>query len=279
MSEPVQNSWNPTAYKRFVKCWPTSTGAARIITDAGEGVIKPLGNNVGPHALVRELIAARLAQWFGLPTFEFAVFTVQGDDEIELGHGRQAEQGPAFITKYHHGHTWGGSEDELKAVENCDIITKLVVFDTLILNVDRYPPDGMGRRPNYDNVFLSEVGADPGRFRLVAMDHTHCLGAPDDLSKRLANIGNTKDKRVYGLFPAFQEHVRQCHLDVAMQRLSNLSEDDVQSITDGIPAAWQVATEALVAVRELLVRRACFLVETLPGKLAMYNMEQGKLDI
>lgn len=152
---------------------------ARIVTDAGKAYCKAIGNPEGPHALACEWVGTHLARWLGLPTFDCALLTVDEVDEIPLGDQTWAKPGPAFVSRAESGHAWGGSADELHLIENPEDIAKLVVFDTWTLNCDRHPPKGVVRKPNKDNVFLSGEGARPGRFRLIAMDHTHCFTSPN----------------------------------------------------------------------------------------------------
>ncbi len=117
-------------------------GTARIVTDVGPAYIKAMGNRQGPHPLAAELVATQLAAWMGLPTFEFAILEIDANvDEIPFLRGGFATSGPAFVTKAALGHTWGGSEKELANLTNPEDVSRLVVFDTWVLNCDRHPPD------------------------------------------------------------------------------------------------------------------------------------------
>ncbi len=42
-----QSNWQPTEVRRFVRSVPSSTGVAVVITDAGEGYLKAIGNPEG----------------------------------------------------------------------------------------------------------------------------------------------------------------------------------------------------------------------------------------
>lgn len=274
-----QISWNPTKFKRFVKPIETSTGPSQIVTDAGEAIIKALGNKEGPHALAREYISIRLANWFGLPTFEHAILKVLPEDEIPLGKGRTALPGPAFVTKYQRGGGWSGSEKDLKSVENLEIITKLIVFDTWILNVDRHPPENIGRRPNYANVFLSEENASHGKYRMIAMDHSHCFVAKKDLTPAINNIEHVKDNRIYGVFPAFIDYIKRGNFDNAIAKLKSFSLIDAYNVIEDIPKEWQVTSKTSESIKEFLFDRAKFLVESLPSVFILYNRKPGKLGI
>lgn len=255
-------------------------GTAEIITDAGRAYIKAMGNRQGPHTLACEFVGTQLARWFGLATFDDAILTLDGDDEIPFHRGGQAQAGPAFVTRAEPGHTWGGSEGELAAVVNPDDIARLVVFDTWTLNCDRHPPDLTVRKPNYDNVFLSEEAAEAGRFRLVAMDHTHCFTCGRDLTQPVATIDRTRDERVYGLFPGFVPLVRERReiVEQAAERLRSFDADTCRSIVASIPPAWEVSEEARTGLCDLLCQRAGFVADNVVGWLAPTCWPQGELD-
>jgi len=53
--------WEPTTYVRFERAHETSTGVARILTDAGPAFIKPLGNRESPHVLASGWVTTKLA--------------------------------------------------------------------------------------------------------------------------------------------------------------------------------------------------------------------------
>ena len=69
-------------FVRFVRALDTSMGTAEIVTDAGRGYIKALGNRQGPHALACQGVATQLARWFGLPSGDFSVLKLDETDEI-----------------------------------------------------------------------------------------------------------------------------------------------------------------------------------------------------
>jgi len=93
VSEKAQ-TWQPTTIKRFVKAFPTSACTALVETDAGKGYLKALGGPEGPHTLACEWVAAQLARWFGLSTFDCAIVPVTEEDEIPFHKGGKAQVGP-----------------------------------------------------------------------------------------------------------------------------------------------------------------------------------------
>lgn len=279
MSGTPATPWQPTRFVRFEKSLDTSMGTARIVTDAGKAYCKALGNRQGPHALACEWVGTQLARWFGLPTFDFALLTLDAFDEIPFFRGGQAQPGPAFVTRAEAGHAWGGTAEELTIVENQADIARLVVFDTWTLNCDRHPPDLTARKPNYDNVFLSEEGASAGRFRLVAMDHTHCFTCGRDLDERTATIDRIKDDRVYGLFPGFMTAVQAGRgvVEAALTRLRKFDDAAAQQAVRTIPGEWQVSDSARNALADLACQRARFAADNLMKRLAAACWPQGEL--
>lgn len=259
-------TWNPTFYKRFVESYETSRKASLVETDAGFGYIKTMFQSGSHHPLACELLGTQLAKWFGLPTLDFAILELQEDDEIPLGRDgvEMAMPGPAFVTRKVGGNEWDGSAESLDKVENTDIITNLVVFDTWTRNWDRCPPDGDTRRINYGNVFLtSERTSSSDKWRLLAIDHTECFSEGRDLSPQVKYIDKVKDERIYGLFEPFKKYIHRELIEVAAARLSEIDEATVSDYIASIPSKWEIETNTRVALAEFVCNRATFLAENI----------------
>jgi len=173
-------AWQPTRIERQeAPALGTSTRATRVLTDTGRGFLKAMGNPEGEHALASEWIGTALADWFGLPTLDYALIDVTPEVPIDLTVGKKklvAKPGPAFITREEeHAWTWSGDAEDLKDLENGDVTSRLVLFDTWVRNPDRAPPIDPStgrppldpstgkpsrhpRRPNFDNVLLVRHG-------------------------------------------------------------------------------------------------------------------------
>ena len=271
--EPGQ-SWCPKTFRRFVKHVATSTGPAEIVTDAGPGFIKALGNREGPHVLACEWVGTKLAAWLGLRTFDMAIMTVTEDDEIPLGHGKVAQPGPAIVTRTERRREWDGQAISLQEIDNPDDIAGLVVFDTWVRNCDRHPADLARRKPNMDNVFLSEDGASPGRVVLKAIDHTHCFDHGGELGAKLRRVDRVKDEGLYGLFPAFREFITQDGVKAWADNLRRIDHEHVVALVASIPQEWEVPSPAREALLEFICRRAGFVAESIIGKI----FPQGEFD-
>ena len=253
--------WLPTTVLRPDKPYDTATATVRVNTDAGPAFLKALGNRGGPHLLAAELVGTKLAHWFGLPIFDFAIVTVTDEDEIEFYRGGHALPGPAFVTREQSGQVWGGDEEILTNVVNSADIARLVLFDTWTRNCDRYPPDLNTRLPNYNNVYLSSEDLGGSELQLVAMDHTHCFNCGNDLTNRLARIDFVQDERPYGLFPPFRRYLdtHRAAVEADLARLAAIPRAEMGTIVAGIPAAWQVDALTRAALVDLLCQRGNFL--------------------
>lgn len=267
--------WHPAHYIRFEEAFATSVGTSRIITDAGPAYLKALGNPQGPHVLACEWVGTRLAEWFGLQTFDYDLLVLDTNDEVPLPGGGEALAGPAFVTRAEHGFTWGGDSRALNDLENPEDVSRLVVFDTWTRNCDRH---ARGRR-HLDNVFLSTEQAAAGRARLVAMDHTHCFTCGGALDGRVGRIDRVQDTEVYGLFPEFQSLVKREFAARAVARLRGVTRDVVQPIVSTLPREWEVSSAAVEALGDLIVGRAHFVAEHCEGWLAPLCWPQGRFDL
>lgn len=259
--------WCPTIVKRITKVLGTSTGATRAMTDAGGAYIKALGNPEGPHALICELVGTRLAAWLGLKTLDLAVFTMSDTLRIEYSGGTKSQAGPAVATREVRGRPWSGEAGDLAHVENIQDVAGLVVFDTWTRNRDRYV-DVNGRiRSNLGNVFLCEEGAKPGKYILLAIDHTACFRGDIELTARIKNIDAIKDTTIYGLFDDFKPFVSRDRVEPFATRLQSISKKDVDPILDDVPDQWQMSAPIREALRELILQRAIFVGQNIENWL------------
>ena len=242
----------------------TSTGATEVMTDAGRAYIKPLGNRQGPHVLATDWVGTHLAKWFGLSTFDIAILQLDADDDFDLPRGAKAKPGPAFASRALPGAPWGKSGLQLDVIVNPEDITRLIIFDTWTLNCDRHHHDLKDRKPNPDNVFLSSEGVDPGKRRLIAMDHGLCfIRSGEDLTAKLAHIEKVKDEHVYGLFPEFRGRLRQNTINACCIRLREMNEEIATSIVGTVPREWDVSPEVRRPWSDLIHRRAHFVADNI----------------
>jgi hypothetical protein len=199
-----KSDWKPTQLLEVAGSVDTSTGATEVMTDAGRAFIKPMGNRQGPHVLATDWVGTHLARWFGLSTFDIAILPLTDDDTFPLPRGHFAEAGPAFATRAMKGEPWGNSGLQLNVLVNPEDISRLVVFDTWTLNCDRHHHDLTARKPNPDNVYLSSEDVEPGKRKLIAMDHGLCfIRSGEDLTPKLANIEKRRTTTFLVCSPSF----------------------------------------------------------------------------
>jgi hypothetical protein len=228
--------------------------------------------------LACEWIGSRLAQWFGLSTLDFGIMRVEEEDEIPLEPGRTAAPGAAFVSLREPGYQWSGDTISANTLVNPEDIGKLVVFDTWLLNADRHPPEGEMRRENPDNVFLSTRDKIPEKYRILAIDHTHCLTGGAEPNRRLMSIGRIKDSRVYGLFAAFKPFLAASTVRPAVEKLAMISATVVEDILGELPPEWGIGKSAGAWVRELLLSRAQYLAEGIDEVFTPHcRMNDGEL--
>lgn len=260
-------NWNPRRVERFIRGFPTSAKTALVETDAGPGYLKAMGTSEGLQTLASEVVATQLAKWFGLSTLDWAI--VEVDEFVDIpfvdASGNQigkGEVGPAFITRAVEGITWSGGTRELDLLINPEDISRMVVFDTWVLNCDRRAPfdseTNRRRKPNRDNVFLSE-DAPAGQFRLMAIDHTHCFTCGREWTPRLANVDKMKDARLFGVFPEWRPYLRRAEIKIAAEQLLTISRQIVDEMVAKIPLGWNVSDKTRAAIVDLITGRAAFL--------------------
>lgn len=257
------NTWMPTRLMEVAGSADTSTGVTEVTTDAGRAYIKPMGNRQGPHVLATDWVGTHLAKWFGLSTFDIAILTLGPDDEFPLPRGYTAKPGPAFAARAEPGSPWGRSPTELDTLVNPEDITRLVVFDTWTLNCDRHHHDLTVRKPNYDNVYLSNEGVGPGQSRLIAMDHGLCfICSGEDLTPNLENIDKVKQEGVYGLFPEFKNRLSVATITKCTERLREMDAATADAIIATVPAEWEVPPDTRHAWSGLICRRASHVADS-----------------
>jgi hypothetical protein len=261
-------AWQPTTIRRYIKGFPSSARTALVETDVGQAYVKGMGGPEGPHTLASEWVATQLAAWFGLSTFDFAIVPLDEMDEVwfvdrDGNHIGKADPGPAFITRAELGDTWSGDKRQLKKLVNPQDVARLVVFDTWLLNCDRFslPVGKPVQKPriNRNNVFLSEE-APEGQLLLKAMDHTHCFTCGAEWTNTLAHIDRIQCRRLFGMFPEFRVHIGDdrnavCH---AAKKLLSLKRGDVMLVVRTIPREWDVNAGALDALVNFILGRATF---------------------
>ena len=259
--------WNPTCIRRVAKTYPSGSEVVEVVSDAGPGFAKLLGNKEGPHVLACEWIGTRLAALLGLPVFDHAVFEYDGVPEIELASGCVAQSGPAWITRKEEGQVWSGEEEDLKLLANPEDLAGLVLLDTWILNCDRHCPAIQPTRINRNNVFLARRELSDDALTLVVMDHTHAFTCGRALTQKLAGIDRVKSDDIYGLFPEFQKWMKSQHMQAACDRLAGIPDNAIREVVDGTPDMWLEDLTLRETVEQFLTGRRDYLAPDLTTRI------------
>ena len=223
--------------------------------------LKAIGNPAGSHVLACEWVGSQLARWFGLSTFDFGLIRIEEEDEIPLGDGFLAESGAAFVSAKEPGFPWPGTQKFLDLLLNPEDVARMVVFDTWVLNADRFRPQGMQRKPNRENVFLSTRDDILDRYRLLAIDHTHCFANGAELSVKVRSLQYVRDGRLYGLFPEFEPYFLARYAKQAIEKFREISTTMIDRVLASVPPEWGVRENALSALGDLLLERARWLAD------------------
>ena len=248
--------WSPE-YVEIPVGPPLSTSTAPmlvLLNDGSSGYRKAPTSNEGPHALICEYVAGVAAQAIGLNIPPFAVVEDYIDDAPKV-----------FVSKLVEGaDPWDGTSATLARVANIEMFALVPVFDTWVLNWDRYVP---GKEPNYGNVLLAKDS-------LVAIDHTHCLGrkVTGSLPKSWS-IQLRQDEQLRGGFPAFLAGLNQRHVDEALKRLAGFRRSNVT--VPNFPEAWEFGPERVADLLTFLEDRALWLARKFPSMLAAAAASSG----
>jgi hypothetical protein len=270
--------WSPKRIERHERTLESSTRPSIVSTDAGRAYVKSMGNPEGLHALVSEFVGSQLADQLGLRTLEFNLIQIDptqvqipldADDEKPWSERTFALPGPGFISREVRASPWGGTGPELDKLINPDDLTRLVLLDTWVLNIDRHPrrpPHELlgARRPNFDNVLLEDVVRGRKlRSRLIAMDFTHAFAMRQGELRRRYEIGLVKDEGVYGLFPQFEPFIRERAAENGCMDLREIvrAPARIDEVLGRIPKEWCADDSIRLALRNFLLERAAYLVD------------------
>jgi hypothetical protein len=269
--------WQPTCILRKVPQFiPSSTTPSLVVTDAGIGYIKMPANPQGPAALVSELVGTMLADWFGLPTFKYALVNASPAD-LETN-STDDTQVPAFITMLELGESWKGTAKELKRLSNPEVISWLIVFDTWVGNVDRYSVRMLHGEQcphrNDSNVFLS-YQTEPKKLKIMAYDHTHCHFALISTSPQSEIQSKIEDPAVYGNFPEFSKLIKREIVREAARKLLEFTDVESWRVVDTIPDEWLTDSSTRSRLAEFAKGRARHVADSVERKL----FPQGELNL
>ncbi|WP_142113799.1 HipA family kinase [Bosea sp. AK1] len=230
-----------------------------------------MGNPQGFESLVCELIAGELACWLGLYVPPFSVVRVVGID-IPMRDRGHMEHGPAFISQKIPGAPSDAGDTFLRKIANPQDVAKLVAFDTLIRNGDRWPPDDTRQSPNFDNLFFSPSGR---KFILCALDHSHCF-VETTFDNELDDDYVISDDRIYGYFPHFAPYLRPVYVVNAANRLGQMTREVAAEIVDSVPREWGLTGRQRARFIDVICARAVLAREVMLTRLEDKSFDLGQ---
>jgi hypothetical protein len=268
---PETTSWKPKCIRRVANAIPSGTSVVEVVTDAGAGYVKFLGNREGPHVLAAEYVGTRLAAELGLPTLDWSLFEYDGIPEITLKPCGKALPGTAWSTRKVEGFIWSGESKDLDVIENQEDLAKLVLLDQWTLNCDRYRPLPPPPRINYGNVFFSRESIQSSKLRLLAIDHSHIFTCGNPLRPDMARIDKVRDHTAFGVFPHFTSKMKRQDTQAAVDAMNRVSMDTIRAIVTDIPTDWEVSDEIRRVMIEFLSDRRNWLSARFTSSLFPQN--------
>jgi len=223
-----------------------------------------MGNPQGSVALVFELLGTELANWVGLRTPDFALLSLDGDDFSQID-DLNIRSGSAFCSKWIDSHiTLAPNSRAIAGLRNPALVSRLVVFDTWIRNLDRFNPidANVEGGSNLDNLLIIP---DRRKTDLRVIDHTHafCEIDPDtDLDDDWIN-----EEIVYGRFPQFSDLLDSTEVLKAIGSIQDISEIELCQLMDTVPDDWDFLEHNREKLVECLVARAGKMSDWLPTSL------------
>lgn len=213
-------------------------------------VVKFAQNPQGIKALINEYVCARLAKNLDLPIPDFSLVhitqelinvsikNIKLEDKVQPGiHFGSRELNKAIPLT---------SSDLIEYAENKMDIAKIILFDHIIANEDRCA--------NTRNLLF-----DMEKRRITIIDHSHafelgCIWDAIQLRQRFNTpfrVYNLKGATYSKLIPYIEEHSFYTMVD----KISNLSRNDIESLFNGLPDEWFCPDEDKEALTQYLYDR------------------------
>lgn len=252
-------TWAPKEILSVLEKFETSTKPVKVLTDAGPALMKYPGNPMGKDALISELLASELMAILGISSPPHNLIEVAEFDGFSLG--LNVQDGIAFVTEWQDpAFTFSGRVDPLERIDNPEIVSQLLVFDTWIQNFDRFVLDGENSTENRDNLLFTP--SKRGRLRLLVIDHSHAFVETTFDDEMDTDWG--LDRRLCGVHPTFATFLRDADIYRSLDAVCGLGEERISSIVSKVPQSWGLSPSCREQLIEGLVRRANEMTDWLP---------------
>lgn len=230
--------------------------------DNNQYILKGLNIQVPTgKALFNEIVAARFASLIKLETPKSTIGilpqSVIISSQINLNKYK-FKAGPCFLSKYMEGTSLKINPVMVKSIANIEIVPKLILFDTILMNSDRDGNDG--------NWFILKKNR-----KLIAIDHSNIFRLAqiwDKVSleqdetnppKIISEIGKGSDyrlligeyeKRLYN--KKQHPHFHQYPFSSIGRKIESLTINQIKSCFVNIPSEWRITKEDKQAAFEFL---------------------------
>lgn len=223
------------------------------LSDGRRAVVKYPKNSFEEIVLVNEYIAYNIAEAINLSTPNFGIAHI--DESITLAsslidHSIEQFQGVGFFCEYIPS-AFKASLGVLKQVENLDESCKLILFDHVVKNSDRYA----------SNVI---VAANKIKAKMFFIDHSHAFGDPN-WDKNTLSVNDAASPYIWQENLAFYDMLIRAgapmgetnFIDETQVFKEMITEDLLNGIIQSIPEEWRkkVGKENLLHVEQYIKSR------------------------
>ena len=231
--------WKPSKILRIVNILnSTSMQPLLAKTDEGLALVKYMGNRQGDISLVCELIGSAIARLVGLRTPDYCILNCPEFQHHVLT--KATTNDPAFATRWLDTATTASlSENLFGKLRDRNDIAKLIAFDTLVKNTDRFSEYDDS---NCDNLLIVP---DRRKTSLVVIDHGHIIIDPYQTEISIDANEWPNEEKIYGYHPLFATFLNQSSVDHALEAIEQVDRSSLEPIFSSIPRVWGISDTEL----------------------------------
>jgi len=220
-----------------------------VCDDDKQYVAKFPGNPDGTRVLINEFVCGKLAKIMGIPIPNFKIVSIE---DISLFKNDLANidliNGSVFCSEYLEKTSPVFGYEILTKIKNKTDAIKILIFDVLIGNNDR----------NIGNLLINFKNNS-----IVAIDHSHVfvyealwdsINLPSVIGSNI-DISQMKQQNFNNLSLCINNKMFLEDINDFLQKIKNISRNDIAKIIDEIPSDWQIKeTEKLALINFLMDR-------------------------
>jgi hypothetical protein len=213
---------------------------------------------MGNDALIAELVASELMALLGIHSPPHSLMQMNGLDGGKFG--IPIDAGVSFVTEWQDpAFTFSGRAEPLQRIDNPEVISALLVFDTWIQNFDRFVLDGQDSTENRDNLLFVPSG---NRLRLLVIDHSHAFVETTFEDEMDGSWG--ADRRLCGVHHTFATFLTDADIYKTLDAICALGRSELEQIVQKVPGSWGLTSRSRQNLVDGLIRRAGEMTSWLP---------------